>query len=202
MLKHFDNTKIVVGCDEAGRGCLAGSVFAAAVILPNDFSHPLIKDSKQLSFEQRMQARDIIIHNAIDYAIAYCTPEEIDTLNILNASILAMHKALDTLKEKFDTIIIDGNRFKPYKKIPYHCIVKGDGLYLSIAAASILAKTERDLYMLNIHKEFPHYHWNKNKGYPTKDHRLAIEKFGISKYHRKSFGICQNAIQPKLFDEL
>lgn len=200
MLLHYDDKKTVAGCDEAGRGCLAGSVFAAAVILPKDFEHPLINDSKQLSYDQRMQAREIIMQYAIDYAIAECTPEEIDKYNILNASIMAMHKALSKLQKKFEYIIVDGNRFHPYKRIPHKCIVKGDGKYLSIAAASILAKTERDLYMLKIHTEFPHYNWNKNKGYPTKEHRKAIEKYGISKYHRKSFGICQNAVQLSLFE--
>ncbi len=201
MLSHFDHSKIIVGCDEAGRGCLAGSVFAAAVILPKDFHHDLINDSKLLSFEERMKAREIIMSHAIGYAIEQCSPKEIDEMNILNASILAMHKALERLKTKFDKIIVDGNRFKPFKDISHECIVKGDRKYYSIAAASILAKTERDLYMLKIHEEFPQYHWNKNKGYPTKEHRLAIEKYGISKYHRKSYSICQNAFQLNLFDE-
>lgn len=200
MLLHYDNTKIIVGCDEAGRGCLAGSVFAAAVILPNDFKDPLINDSKQLSFEQRMQAREIIIKNAIDYAIAECTPDEIDKYNILNASILAMHKALANIKKKIEKIIVDGNRFHSFKKIPHQCIVKGDGKYYAIAAASILAKTERDMYMVKIHDEFPHYNWKKNKGYPTKEHRKAIKKYGICKYHRKSFGICQSSKQLNLFE--
>lgn len=198
MLAHFDSKKIIVGCDEAGRGCLAGSVFAAAVILPNDFQNELINDSKLLSYEQRMKAREIIISSAIDYAIAECSPYEIDQMNILNASIFAMHKALKKLKTKFDKIIVDGNRFRPFKEISHQCIVKGDGKYYSIAAASILAKTERDLYMIKIHNEFPQYQWNKNKGYPTREHRMAIEKYGISKYHRKSFGICQMA-QATLF---
>ncbi|GIV27356.1 MAG: ribonuclease HII [Bacteroidia bacterium] len=199
MLQHYDISKTIVGCDEAGRGCLAGAVFAAAVILPSDFEHPLINDSKKLSFEQRMKAREIIFKSAIEYAIEYCTPQEIDEINILNASILAMHKALSKLSATFEMIIVDGNRFKPFKNIPYKCVVKGDGKYYAIAAASILAKTERDLYMLQIHEEFPHYHWNKNKGYPTKDHRLALEKYGISKYHRKSFAICQSVLQARLF---
>lgn len=200
MLLHYDKNKIIVGCDEAGRGCLAGSVFAAAVILPNDFEDELINDSKQLNFQQRMKAREIIIANAIDYAIAECSPEEIDKFNILNASIMAMHKALKQLKIKFDKIIVDGNKFKPFKNIPHQCIVKGDAKYYSIAAASILAKTERDLYMLKIHQEYPYYNWDKNKGYPTKEHRIAIEKHGISMYHRKSFGICQSSMQLNLFD--
>ncbi|GIV29440.1 MAG: ribonuclease HII [Bacteroidia bacterium] len=199
MLLHYDDKKIIAGCDEAGRGCLAGSVFAAAVILPADFENELINDSKKLSFDQRMKAREIIMASAIDYAVAECSPEEIDQYNILNASIMAMHRALEKLKTKFDKIIVDGNRFKPYQNIPHQCIVKGDARYYAIAAASILAKTERDLYMLKIHEEFPQYQWNKNKGYPTADHRKAIEKNGISRYHRKSFSICQNSLQPNLF---
>ncbi|RME17560.1 MAG: ribonuclease HII [Bacteroidetes bacterium] len=199
MLVHYDNKKTIVGCDEAGRGCLAGSVFAAAVILPTDFENGLINDSKKLSFDQRMKAREIIMTSAIDYAIAECLPEEIDQYNILNASILAMHRALEKLKTQFDKIIVDGNRFKPYKNIPHQCIIKGDAKYYAIAAASILAKTERDLYMMKIHEEFPQYHWNKNKGYPTADHRRAIEKNGICQYHRKSFAICQNSLLPNLF---
>lgn len=199
MLQHYDTNKIVVGCDEAGRGCLAGAVFAAAVILPTDFEHSLIRDSKKLTFDQRMKAREIICASAIEYAIEHCSPQEIDELNILNASILAMHKALNKLNTTFDKIIVDGNRFKPYKNIPYECIVKGDGKYYAIAAASILAKTERDRYMMQIHQEFPYYRWDKNKGYPTREHRLALEKYGISKYHRKSFALCQNVLQAKLF---
>lgn len=200
MLLHFDDKKVVVGCDEAGRGCLAGSVFAAAVILPAKFQHLLIKDSKLLSHTQRMQARDIIISECIDYAVAECSPQEIDAMNILNASILAMHKALEKLKTKFDTIIVDGNRFCSYKGVSHHCMVQGDRQYYSIAAASILAKTERDLYMLQIHQEFPQYGWDKNKGYPTIAHRMAIEKYGLSKYHRKSYALCQKVLQTRLFE--
>ncbi|HPQ08443.1 MAG TPA: ribonuclease HII [Bacteroidia bacterium] len=199
MLKHYDSKKIVVGCDEAGRGCLAGPVVAAAVILPLDFSNELINDSKQLSLDQRLKAREIIINSAIDFAIAECSPEEIDKFNILNASILAMHKALEKLKKKFQLILVDGNRFKPYKNFPHKCIIKGDATYFSIAAASILAKTERDNIMQRLSEEFPQYHWHKNKGYPTLEHREAIYKFGISPYHRKSFSICQEVIQPNLF---
>ncbi len=200
MLQHYDKAKIIVGCDEAGRGCLAGSVFAAAVILPSDFEHPMINDSKQLNFAQRMKARDIILESAMDYAIAECTVEEIDAINILNASILAMHKALEKLHYPVDKIIVDGNRFHPFRQIPHECIVKGDGKFYAIAAASILAKTERDLYMQKIDKEFPCYLWRKNKGYPTREHRLAIQKYGISRYHRKSFSICQQVLQRNLFD--
>ncbi|MCX7728241.1 MAG: ribonuclease HII [Bacteroidia bacterium] len=199
MLLHYDDKKIIVGCDEAGRGCLAGPVFAAAVILPMRFSNSLINDSKKLTFEQRIEAREIILSSAVDYAIAFCSPEEIDKLNILNASILAMHRALDKLKTKFDKIIVDGNRFQKYKNHAHQCVIKGDGKYYAIAAASILAKTERDLWMLQIHEEFPQYLWNKNKGYPTKEHRMAIEKFGITPYHRKSFVICKNSMQLNLF---
>jgi len=199
MLKHYDSKKIVVGCDEAGRGCLAGPVVAAAVILPPDFSNELINDSKQLSLDQRLKAREIIINSAIDFAIAECWPEEIDKLNILNASILAMHRALEKLKKKFHLILVDGNRFKPYKNFPHKCVIKGDSTYFCIAAASILAKTERDSIMQRLSEEFPQYHWHKNKGYPTLEHREAIYKFGISPYHRKSFSICQEAIQPNLF---
>ncbi len=200
MLQRYDKAKIIAGCDEAGRGCLAGSVFAAAVILPSDFEHPMINDSKQLNFAQRMKAREIILETAMDYAIAECTVEEIDAINILNASILAMHKALEQLHYSFDKIIVDGNRFHPFRQIPHECIVKGDGKFYAIAAASILAKTERDLYMQKIDKEFPCYLWGKNKGYPTREHRLAIQQYGISKYHRKSFSICQQILQRNLFD--
>lgn len=200
MLQHYDKAKIIAGCDEAGRGCLAGSVFAAAVILPSDFEHPMINDSKQLNFAQRMKAREIILESAMDYAIAECTVEEIDAINILNASILAMHKALQQLHYPFDKIIVDGNRFHPFRQIPHECVVKGDGKFYAIAAASILAKTERDLYMQKIDKEFPCYLWRKNKGYPTREHRLAIQQYGISKYHRKSFSICQQVLQRHLFD--
>jgi ribonuclease HII len=199
MLKHYDSKKIVVGCDEAGRGCLAGPVVAAAVILPPDFSNELINDSKQLNFDQRLKAREIIINSAIDFAIAECSPEEIDKFNILNASILAMHKALEKLKKKFHLILVDGNRFKPYKNFPHKCVIKGDSTYFCIAAASILAKTERDNIMQRLSEEFPQYEWHKNKGYPTLEHREAIYKFGISPYHRKSFSICQKSIQPNLF---
>jgi len=194
MLKPFykPNT-IEAGCDEAGRGCLAGPVFAAAVILPPDFKNRILNDSKQLSEKQRYSLREIIIANAIDYSVQQVSNSEIDTINILNASILAMHKSVDDLKKvKPEFLIIDGNRFKPYPGIQHKCIVKGDTLYLSIAAASVLAKTFRDDYMENLHNEFPQYNWKKNKGYPTKHHRMAIQEYGITSHHRLSY---------KLFDK-
>jgi ribonuclease HII len=188
MLKSFFKSNVIeVGCDEAGRGCLSGHVFAAAVILPEDFTHDWLTDSKQLSEKKRYELRTFIQDNAIDYAVAYCTPQEIDDINILNASILSMHKAIDKLKVVPEHIIVDGNRFKQYKEIHYTTIIKGDGKYLSIAAASILAKTYRDDYMLKIHEEYPMYNWKQNKGYPTKEHRNAIREFGITPYHRKTF---------------
>ena len=185
--KHYLEGILEAGCDEAGRGCLAGPVFASAVILPPDFSHPLLKDSKQLSEKWRYFFRDIIIRKAISYAVAMASNEEIDDLNILNASILAMHRALDKLDPVPQHIIIDGNHFAPYFKIPFKTIVKGDNKYRSIAAASILAKTFRDDFMIGLHKKFPRYGWNRNKGYPTKKHREAILHCGISPLHRKSF---------------
>ncbi len=196
MLKHYLKQGIIeAGCDEAGRGCLAGPVFAAAVILPPDFYHEKLNDSKQVSEKMRYELRNFIIENATAYAVASFTPKQIDTVNILNASILSMHKALDNLSEQPQHIIVDGNRFKPYGKIPFTTVIKGDGKYLSIAAASILAKTYRDDYMMKIHKEFPQYAWNRNKGYPTKEHRQAIEKFGITPYHRKSFRLIDTQLK-------
>ena len=190
MLKsHFYEEKIEAGCDEAGRGCLAGSVYAAAVILPPDYQNELLNDSKQLTERRRYELRDIIQHDAVAWAVGIVTPEEIDRINILNASILAMHRALDQLKVRPEAIIIDGNRFKPYQKLPHTTIVKGDGKYLSIAAASVLAKTYRDDYMNELAKEFPQYDWLSNKGYPTKKHRDAIREYGITKYHRKSYNL-------------
>ncbi|MBF1383757.1 ribonuclease HII [Prevotella aurantiaca] len=188
MLKNsFYINKVEAGCDEAGRGCLAGSVYAAAVILPPDYKNELLNDSKQLSEKKRYLLRSMIEKDALAWAVGVVTAEEIDKINILNASILAMHRALDALKVRPEAIIIDGNRFKPYQDVPYTTIVKGDGKYLSIAAASILAKTYRDDYMQSIAEEFPQYDWKSNKGYPTKKHRAAIKEFGISPYHRKSF---------------
>ena len=187
LASYLHKTKIEVGCDEAGRGCLAGPVVAAAVILPKEFSHPLLNDSKQLSEKNRLQLKEIIKKEAISYAIGIVEHKEIDEINILNASFLAMHRALDQLKTKFDCILVDGNRFKSYKNVEHHCIIKGDGKYLNIAAASILAKTHRDSIMIELDQEFPEYTWAKNKGYPTKSHRDAIRKFGINQNHRLSF---------------
>ena len=188
MLKNaYYINKVEAGCDEAGRGCLAGSVFAAAVILPPDYENELLNDSKQLSEKKRYLLRSMIEKDALAWAVGVVTAEEIDKINILNASILAMHRALDALSIRPEAIIVDGNRFKPYHDVPHTTIVKGDGKYLSIAAASILAKTYRDDYMKAIAEEFPQYDWRSNKGYPTKKHRAAIKEYGISPYHRKSF---------------
>lgn len=188
MLKsHFNKGLVEAGCDEAGRGCLAGSVFAAAVILPEDYVNEGLNDSKKLTPMRRYELRDEIERDALAWAVGVVTPEEIDKINILNASILAMHRALDQLEVRPEAIIVDGNRFKPYRFIPYNTVVKGDGKYLSIAAASILAKTYRDDYMDSLAREYPQYAWDVNKGYPTKAHREAITKYGITPYHRKSF---------------
>ena len=198
MLKQFFSNKetIECGCDEAGRGCLAGPVVAAAVVLPSDFSHPLLNDSKKLSDKQRRLLRPIIEENAIAYCVGFVSNEEIDKINILQASFLAMNRAVEGLKQKPELLLIDGNRFNNNTDIAFQCIVKGDSLYQSIAAASILAKTYRDDYMLNLHKEFPNYHWDKNMGYPTKAHRQAIIENGISPFHRKSFNL---SFQTSLF---
>lgn len=188
MLKSFfEYGKTEAGCDEAGRGCLAGPVYAAAVILPPDYHHKLLNDSKQLSEKQREKLRPEIEAEAIAWAVASLDNHEIDKINILNASIAAMHKAVSQLKTVPDLLLIDGNRFKIYPGISHKCIIKGDSLYLSIAAASVLAKTYRDDYMCSIHEEFPEYGWNKNKAYPTKFHRNAITQSGITKYHRLSY---------------
>jgi ribonuclease HII len=190
MLKSCQRNGIVeAGCDEAGRGCLAGPVFAAAVILPEDYSNPLLNDSKKLSPKVREYLRPIIEKEALAWAVEWVDNEKIDEINILRASILAMHKALDKLTLKPEHILIDGNRFIPYQSIPHSCIVKGDGIYASIAAASVLAKTWRDEYMVNLHIRFSCYGWDKNKGYPTARHRAAIAKYGISSYHRKTFSL-------------
>ena len=189
LASHYYEGKIEAGCDEAGRGCLAGSVYAAAVILPDDYQNDLLNDSKQLTEKCRYQLREIIQRDAIAWAVGIVTPEEIDKINILNASILAMHRALDQLKIRPEAIIVDGNRFKPYQQIPHTTIVKGDGKYLSIAAASILAKTYRDDYMNLLAEEYPQYDWLSNKGYPTKKHRDAIRQYGITPYHRKSYNL-------------
>jgi ribonuclease HII len=181
--------KVEAGCDEAGRGCLAGSVFAAAVILPEGYQNELLNDSKQLTEKKRYALREMIEHDAVAWAVGILTPEEIDKINILNASILAMHRALDQLKVRPEAIIVDGNRFKKYKDLPHTTIVKGDGKYLSIAAASILAKTYRDDYMNQLAEEYPQYDWKANKGYPTNKHRDAIRQYGITPYHRKTFNM-------------
>ena len=187
LASYLHKNKIEVGCDEAGRGCLAGPVVAAAVILPKNFKQPLLNDSKKLSEKKRILLRTEIKEHAIAYAVGIVDHKEIDKINILNASILAMHRALDQIKNPFDSILVDGNRFKNYNETEHHCIIKGDGKYLSIAAASILAKTYRDDLMKKLHLELPQYQWENNKGYPTKSHRAAIKKIGVSQYHRKSF---------------
>ena len=200
LLNHYYTNKIEAGCDEAGRGCLAGSVYAAAVILPEGYQNELLNDSKQLTEKRRYELREMIERDAIAWAVGVVTPEEIDKINILNASILAMHRALDQLKVRPEAIIVDGNRFKTYyergeglevrgEKLPHTTIVKGDGKYLSIAAASILAKTYRDDYMNLLAEEYPQYDWKSNKGYPTKKHRDAIRQYGITPYHRKTFNM-------------
>ena len=190
MLKNnYYIGKIEAGCDEAGRGCLAGSVYAAAVILPDNYQNDLLNASKQLTENRRYKLREIIERHAVAWAVGIVTPEEIDKINILNASILAMHRALDQLMVRPEAIIVDGNRFKPYNNIPHTTIVKGDGKYLSIAAASILAKTYRDDYMNQLAEEYPQYDWLSNKGYPTKKHRDAIRQYGITPYHRKSYNL-------------
>lgn len=195
MLKPFYNkNKLEAGLDEAGRGCYAGPVFAAAVILPKNFFHPLLNDSKQLNEKQRNELRPVIEKEAISFGVAALDNVEIDSINILQASFKAMHLAIDQLSKTPELLLIDGNRFRPYKNIDHHCIIKGDGIFASIAAASILAKTYRDEYMLKIHQEFSAYCWDKNKGYGTLAHRLSIEKEGICKYHRKSFNILSNKL--------
>ena len=196
MLKSYLNKDLIEeGCDEAGRGCLAGSVFAAAVILPKDYTNEELNDSKKLSETMRYKLRETIERDALAWAIGIVTPEEIDKINILNASILAMHRALDKLKLRPENIIVDGNRFKPYNNTPYTTIVKGDGKYLSIAAASILAKTYRDDYMNKLADEYPQYDWLSNKGYPTKKHRDAIARYGTTPYHRMSFRLLNQELE-------
>lgn len=184
LLPHYYSNLIEAGCDEAGRGCLAGSVYAAAVILPKDYDNPLLNDSKKLTEKRRKVLRDQIVRDAVSWAVGVVTPEEIDKINILNASFLAMHRALDQLTIRPEAVIVDGNRFNPYRDLPYTTIVKGDGKYQSIAAASILAKTFRDEYMDSLANEYPYYDWQKNKGYPTKAHREGIRDHGPSPYHR------------------
>lgn len=190
MLKsHYYTDLVEAGCDEAGRGCLAGSVYAAAVILPPDYDNALLNDSKKLTEKRRYALRDDIIRDAVAWAVGVVTPEEIDRINILRASFLAMHRALDQLKVRPEAVIVDGNRFTPYRDLLYTTIVKGDGKYQSIAAASILAKTFRDDYMDALAKEYPYYDWQSNKGYPTRAHREGIRLHGISPYHRKSYNL-------------
>ena len=195
LLSCFQTGVPEAGCDEAGRGCLAGPVFAAAVILPEGFTSEVLNDSKQLSEQQRYSLREIIEKEAICWAVGICNQQEIDEINILNASILAMHKALKQLKVRPLNIIVDGNRFKPFENILHTCFVKGDGRFLSIAAASVLAKTYRDDYMKKIHVAFPDYGWNQNKGYPTAKHRAAILQYGITEDHRKSFRLTDDQLK-------
>jgi len=197
LAPFFQDTYLEAGLDEAGRGCYAGPVFAAAVILPKDFHHPLLHDSKQLKEKQRDTLRPIIEKEAISFAVSQISHEEIDQINILKASIKAMHQAVTLLKKKPGLLLVDGNRFIPFKKIPHQCFVKGDARFASIAAASILAKTYRDQWMEKLHQEFPHYGWDRNKGYGTAQHRKAIEKWGLCSYHRKSFRLLPD--QQKLF---
>ncbi len=199
LLPFFDKNCLEAGCDEAGRGCLAGPVFAAAVVLPPDFSHPLIQDSKQLSESGRLEARLVIEKTAIAWAVASLSPKEIDQYNILRASFFAMHRALDQLAVRPESLLIDGNRFIPYQDIPFHCIVKGDGKYASIAAASILAKTYRDEHMATLAQSFPQYGWLQNKGYPTEAHRAAIQTHGPCEHHRRSFRLLPDPDQRLLF---
>lgn len=189
LLPYYNENLIEAGCDEAGRGCLAGSVYAAAVILPKDYRNEALNDSKRLSASRRYALREEIERDAVAWAVGVVTPEEIDKINILNASILAMHRAVDQLSVRPQALIIDGNRFRQYQDLPFTTIVKGDGKYQSIAAASILAKTFRDDYMKQLHQEFPYYGWNRNAGYPTREHRDAIRKYGVTPYHRKTFNL-------------
>ena len=195
LLLNHTNHILECGTDEAGRGCLAGPVTAAAVILPEGFENLILNDSKQVSEKKRYILKPIIEAQALSFGVAHVFQKEIDNINILNASIMAMHLSINKLNKTPEFIIVDGNKFKPFKNIPHETIIKGDGKYLSIAAASILAKTYRDLYMEDIHKEFPMYNWKQNKGYPTKEHRAAIKKYGITKYHRKSFRLLPEQLQ-------
>ncbi|HIX53823.1 MAG TPA: ribonuclease HII [Candidatus Sphingobacterium stercoripullorum] len=199
LKSFYQDEKIEVGLDEAGRGCLAGPVFAAAVILPKDYKSSMLNDSKQLTEKKRLLLREEIEEVALDFAVAQVSPGEIDKINIHNASYLAMHRAMDMLASVIEFIIVDGNRFIPYRDLPFECIVKGDAKYYSIAAASILAKTYRDEYMYKISQDFPCYDWHKNKGYPTADHRKAILSHGVSEHHRKSFKVTDP--QLKLFNK-
>ncbi len=196
MLENSYQKKLLeAGCDEAGRGCLAGSVFAAAVILPPDFFHPLLNDSKQMTERQRNELRGIIEREAVAWAVAEITAERIDQINILKASFEGMNVAVSRLQPRPEFLAIDGNRFYPASDIPFHCIVKGDGKYANIAAASVLAKTHRDEYMMRLHEEYPQYGWDSNKGYPTKKHRLAVREYGLSPYHRKTFNCAPEQLE-------
>ncbi|CAA0247964.1 Ribonuclease HII [Tenacibaculum maritimum] len=199
MLKlNYSGFSLEAGTDEAGRGCLAGPVVAAAVILPKNFYHNILNDSKQLSEKKRKELRSFIEKEAIAFAVSFIHEKEVDSLNVLQASITGMHRAISDLQISPEFIIVDGNKFKPYKEIPHETIVKGDAKYLSIAAASILAKTYRDDYMEQLHEEFPQYNWKQNKGYPTKQHRNAIREFGITQYHRKTFKLLPEQLNLKL----
>lgn len=199
MLQSFFQTQVIeAGCDEAGRGCYAGPVFAAAVILPKDFHHPILNDSKQLNEKQRESLRPIIEKEAMGWAVAAVGVAEIDKINILKASWKAMHLAIAQLQLLPELLLIDGNRFTPFKNISHHCIVKGDGIYASIAAASVLAKTHRDEYMLTLHQQYPQYGWRNNKGYGTAEHRKAIAQYGLCEHHRKSFNILPQQLELKL----
>ncbi len=195
LRSSFSDKFIEAGCDEAGRGCLAGPVYAAAVILPKNFNHPLLNDSKKMTAIQRESLRKVVEEQALAWAVAMVDNHEIDQVNILNASFLAMHRALSQLPVQPELILVDGNRFKPFADIPYYCIVKGDGIFSSIAAASVLAKTHRDEYMQNLHPLFPEYNWQRNKGYPTLEHRKIVIEKGFSPYHRKTF-----AVQVKIWE--
>ena len=197
---HYFDGMTEAGCDEAGRGCLAGSVYAAAVILPPDYHNPRLNDSKKLTAKTRCELREEIMSDAVAWAVGVVTPEEIDRINILNASFLAMHRALDALSVRPEAVIVDGNRFKPYRDLPYTTIVKGDGKYQAIAAASILAKTFRDDYMDRLAGEYPYYGWHSNKGYPTREHREGIRLHGITPYHRKSYNLLGGEL-PLRFEE-
>lgn len=201
LRNNFYEGMVEAGCDEAGRGCLAGSVYAAAVILPDGYANERLNDSKQLTAKQRYGLRGEIERDAVAWAIGVVTPQEIDRINILNASILAMHRALDGLKVRPEAVIVDGNRFKPYGSLPCATIIKGDGKYLSIAAASILAKTYRDDYMVALAREYPQYDWEGNKGYPTRKHREAIRQHGITPYHRRTFNLLGAEELPLPFGE-
>lgn len=195
LVRSFSKSPLECGTDEAGRGCLAGPVTAAAVILPKNFRNKLINDSKKINSVSRASLRKVIEEKAVCYSVQHIYMEEIDEINILNASILAMHKCIDKLDPIPEFIIVDGNRFKNFKGVPHECIIKGDGKYLTIAAASILAKTYRDEFMMKIHEEYPMYNWKQNKGYPTVEHREAIKKYGVTKYHRRSFKLLPEQLE-------